>query len=151
MKLSCSVFGSLIFLSALFFVQNIEAGYSNNGRMQSKNLNLSIGGTLDNNGELIATESANLSCDTLSGEGLISSPQISIKTKVFAYTGKIDCSGKCTITASSPFDEQMFISSGGGEFIIIIDENPVNNKSKQANRSLTSSYNITDELLIQVE
>jgi len=45
----------------------------------------------------------------------------------------------------------MFIRSGGGEFIIIIDENPVNNKSKQANRSLTSSYNITDELLIQVE
>ena len=151
MKLSCSVFGSIIFLSALFCVQNVEAGFSNSGRMQSKNLNLSVGGTLDNNGELIGTESATLSCDTLSGKGSLSSPQISIKTKIFAYTGKIDCSGKCTIIASSPFDDKMFKRSGGGEFIIIIDENPVNKTTKQAIRSLTNDYNITDELLMQVE
>lgn len=120
--------------------------------MQSKNLNLSIGGTLDNNGELIGTESATLSCDTLSGKGLLSSPQISIKTKIFAYTGTIDCSGKCTIITNSPFDDKMFKRQGGGEFIIIIDENPVKNTSKQAVvRSLTCEYNITDELLMQVE
>jgi hypothetical protein len=119
--------------------------------MQSKNLNLSIVGTLDNNGELVGTESATLSCDTLSGKGVLSSPQISIKTKIFAYTGTIDCNGKCTIITNSPFDDKMFKRKGKGEFIIIIDENPVNNTPKQAVRSLACEYNITDELLIQVE
>ncbi|MBA2728359.1 MAG: hypothetical protein H0U49_09335 [Parachlamydiaceae bacterium] len=151
MNLSSSLFGSLIFLSTLLSMQNVEAGFSNSGRMQSKNISLSIGGTLDNNGELIGTESATLSCDTLSGKGLLSSPQISIKTEVFAYTGKIDCSGKCTIIANRPFDDKMFKRSGGGEFVIIIDDNPVNKTAKQAIHSFTTEYNITDELLIQVE
>jgi filamentous hemagglutinin len=128
-------------------VGNVEAGgFSNGGRMHSKNLNLSIGGTLDNNGELIGTESAAISCDTLSGKGLISSPQISIKTKLFAYTGTIDCNGKCTITTSSPFDQKMFKRSGGGEFIIIVDKT-----AKQAVKYLAEEYTITDELLLEVE
>ncbi len=151
MKLSFSIFASLIFLFTLMCVQHAEAGFSNNGRMQSKNLNLSIGGTLDNNGDLIGKESVTLSCDTLSGNGLICSPQISIKTKIFAYNGTIDCSGKCTITTSSPFDETMFKSQGGGEFIIILEENRVKNSSKQAFRRSTSEYEITDELSMQVE
>lgn len=147
MKLSNALFGGLIFLSTLLGVQNVEAGFSNNGRMQSRTLNLSVGGTLDNNGELIGTESANLSCDTLSGKGLISSPQISIKTKIFAYTGKINCNGKCTIITSSPFDEKMFKREGGGEFVIIIDTNP----ARKAVHSFTGEYEISDELLVEVE
>jgi hypothetical protein len=150
MKLSKTFFGSIIFLSTLFCVNNVEAGFSNSGKMQSKNLNLSVGGTLDNNGELIGIETATLSCDTLTGKGTISSPQISINTKIFAYTGKIDCSGKCTIIAGSSFNEKMFKRTGGGEFVIIIDENPSTSTTKQI-PSFADEYCITDELLIQVE
>lgn len=150
MKLSFSIFGKLLFLLTLLCVQNVEAGFSNSGRMQSRNLNLSIGGTLDNNGELIGTETATLSCDTFSGKGLLSSPQISIKTKIFAYTGTIECSGKCTIITSSPFDENMFKRSGEGEFVIIVVD-PNQAPAAHSHKSFTDGYNITDELLFQVE
>ena len=151
MKLSSTLFGSIIFLLTLLCMQHVEAGFSNAGRMQSKNLNLSVGGTLDNNGELIGIESIHASCETLSGKGLISSPQITIKTQIFAYTGTIDCSGKCTIITSQPFNEKIFKRGGRGEFIIIIDKNPVGKVGKKAIRSLTNECNITDELLIEVE
>lgn len=140
MKFSFSMFGSLFFLLTLLCVQNVEAGFSNSGRMQSKNLNISVGGTLDNNGELIGTESANLSCDTLSGKGLIRSPQISIKTKIFAFTGTIDCDGQCTIITSAPFDDKMFKRKGKGEFIIIVDENPGKSTTQQTIKSSIRSY-----------
>lgn len=142
-----SLFGSLLFFLALLSTQNAEAGFSNNGRMQSTNLNLNVGGTLDNNGELIGTESAKISCDTLSGKGVITSPEISIKTGIFAYTGKIECSGKCIIIAKSPFNEKMFKRSGKGEFIIIIDKKAI----EQTSRSFMGEYTITDELLMEVE
>ena len=151
MKLSFSAIGCLLFMLTFFYIQNVEAGFSNNGRMQSNHLNLSVGGTLDNNGVLIGTESATISCDTLSGKGLLQSPQISIKAKIFAYTGTIDCNGKCTIITSIPFDESMFKRTGGGEFIIVIDESSGNDYSKQKTKSLTSDYNITDGLEFQVD
>lgn len=116
-------FIALNFGFTLFAMQNVEAGFSNNGRMQSKNLNLSIGGTLDNNGELIGVESLTLSSDTLSGKGLISSPHISINTKTFAFTGTIECNGTCTIITRHSFDARMFKRRGAGEFIIVVDEN----------------------------
>lgn len=130
MNLSNTFFRTLIFLSVLFCMQNVKADFSTNSRMQAKYLQLSVGGTLNNNGELFGTESATLSCDTFSGKGLLRSPQISIKTKTFAYTGKIDCSGKCTIIASKPFNKKMFKHTGGGELIIIIDENQDNKITK---------------------
>ncbi|MCE5316423.1 MAG: hypothetical protein LLG04_03545 [Parachlamydia sp.] len=146
MKFSYAACGSLIFFLTLLCVQNVEAGFSNSGRMQSKNLNLSIGGTLDNNGELNGSETATLSCETLSGKGLIKSPQISIKTKIFAYTGTIECSETCTIVASKSFDESMFKRKGNGEFVIIIEE-----KNDKKNTAPSGSYDITDQLLLQVE
>lgn len=122
--MSSKVIGSILFLLALVVVQTAEAGFSTNGRMQSKNLNLSIGGVLENNGQLIGLDAANLSCDRLTGKGLISAPQITIKAKTFAFTGVIECDGKCTITTSSPFNERMFKKRGNGEFVIIIEESP---------------------------
>ncbi len=141
---------AIVFLFTLFCIQNVEAGYSNNGRMQAKNLNLSVGGTLDNNGELIGTESANLSCDTLSGKGFIRSPQISIETNIFAFTGTIDCGNKCTIISKTPFDEKMFKRKGDGEFVILI-ENSEKTTDKNSARSMTVDYQITDELIMQVD
>lgn len=147
MKSSYATFGSLFFFLTLLCVHNAEAGsFSNSGRMKSNNLNLSIGGTLDNNGELTGVETATISCETLSGKGLIKSPQISIKTKIFAFTGTIDCGETCTITANKSFDESMFKRKGEGEFVIIIDE-----KADKKNSAPAGSYNITDQLLLQVD
>lgn len=144
MKSSFAAFGSLILCLALLTVQNAEAGFSNSGRMKSKNLNISVNGTLDNNGELTGSETATLSCETLSGKGLIKSPQISIKTKIFAFTGTIDCSEECTIISSTPFDETMFKRLGNGKFVIIVDATAVNSPNG-------SGYDITDELYMLVE
>jgi hypothetical protein len=140
-----------IYLITVFCSQNAEAGFSNSGKMQSKNLNLTVGGTLDNNGELIGTESANIGCDTLSGKGVIRSPQITIQSKLFAYTGIIDCSGKCIITVSSPFNEKMFKRKGGGEFIIIIDEKFDKQANVQHKALMHSDYEISDELQVVVD
>jgi hypothetical protein len=146
MKLSIKTMGYLLFVFTFLCIQNVEAGFSNNGRMQSKNLNLNIGGTLDNNGELIGTESATIVCDTISGKGLLSSPQISLKAKVFAYTGTIDCAGKCTIVTASAFNEGMFKRTGGGEFVIVVDPNLGQNSPKKS-----FNYSITDELEVEVD
>lgn len=139
-------------LLTVFCIQSVEAGFYNNGRMQSRNLNLSVRGTLDNNGELIGAETANLVCDTLSGKGLIRSPQISIQTKVFAYTGTIDCDGSCVIISSTPFDEKMFKRTGKGEFAIVIDESlgKADIPTPKALRQ-NDDYEIRDELLFSVE
>ncbi len=114
------------FLSLLLFLFaysiHAEAAFSNNGRMQSTDLNLSIGGTLDNDGELIGVETAKISCETLTGKGLIRAPDILIKAKFFAFTGTIDCSNTCTIITSAPFNEAMCQRTGGGEWIVIIHE-----------------------------
>lgn len=99
----------------------VECGFSNHGIWRSENINLVVNGTLENEGELIGSNSATLCCETLSGSGLIQAPQIIIKTKAFAYTGKIDCSGKCLVIASHIFDEHMFERSGDGEFVILYD------------------------------
>lgn len=137
-----------LLLLSVFSTQTVEAGLSNGGRMQSTHLQLSVGGTLDNNGELIGTETANLACDTLSGKGLIRSPQISIRAKLFAYTGTIDCNGKCTIVTSAPFNEKMFKRKGGGEFVILIDEKLGKKAEVQAGEF---DYEISDGLQISVE
>ncbi|MFY7843475.1 MAG: hypothetical protein ACOVOR_05645 [Rhabdochlamydiaceae bacterium] len=118
LKLSSIRFMILAFFLPLFFA-NLEAGFFNTGTMHTRHLILSTKGTLDNSGKLIGTESASISCDNLSGKGLISSPQISINTNVFNYTGTIECSGKCTIVVNNSFDANMFKRQGGGEFIII--------------------------------
>lgn len=129
---------------SLMSFKTLEAGFSNSGRMQSKNLTLSVGGTLDNNGELIGSESANLSCDTLSGKGLIQSPQITIQTETFAYKGTIDCSGICTIRSAQPFDEKMFTRKGAGKFIITIDPK----LKKKGPSPVIFDYVIDDQLVI---
>lgn len=154
MKYPMFLISGLICLLTVFCAQHVEAGFSNSGRMQSKNLNISVGGTLDNNGELIGSETATLSCDTLSGKGLIRSPQMTIKAKIFAYTGTIDCTGKCTIISSTPFDEKIFKREGKGEYIIVIDENF--GKQTQVHMHATTSlnhidYEISDELQMSVE
>lgn len=101
-------------------IQSLEAGFSNGGRFQSTNLQLNVGGTLENNGELIGTASADITCDTITGKGAIRSPHIIIRTQTFAFKGVIDCHGKCTIIVGTPFDANMFKRRGGGEFIIVV-------------------------------
>ncbi len=112
----------IVLLLSLFCCFQLNAGFSNSGKMQSKNLQISTGGTLENNGELIGTTSATLCCDTLSGNGLIQAPSISITAKTFDFKGTIDCSNCCTITTATPFKKKMFKRSGGGEFIFVVDE-----------------------------
>lgn len=150
MKISSTFFG-LIFLLTFFCFQNAEAGFNNAGRMQSKNLHLSIGGTLDNSGELIGTESAYISCDTITGKGAIRSPQIQLEAAIFAFTGTIDCSGKCTIVTSKSFDERMFKRTGGGEFTVVIDENLGKRKSKEIAEELLNNDTVTDGLEVVTE
>lgn len=118
-----SLFFCFTIFTFAFFLTPMEAGFSNSGRMQSRNLQLCVGGTLDNQGELIGTESANLSCDTLTGKGLISAPMITIKAKIFAFTGRIHCTNQCLIITSQPFNERMFKALGGGQFTVVVDDN----------------------------
>ena len=158
MKLSISIVGSLMCCLSLFCTSQVEAGFTNSGRMQSNQLNLSVGGTLDNNGELIGIESANIKCDTLSGKGLIKLSQITIKAKLFAFTGVIECDGKCTITTGSTFNKKMFKRKGKGEFVFVIDENL--GKALNPSMSIDSyiignenddDYCLDDELQLLVE
>lgn len=133
----------LILGCVLLCATHAHAGFSNGGTMKSNNLNLSIGGTLDNNGSLIGTQSAYIKCDTITGKGLISSPQITLKAKIFAYTGTIDCSGICTIITSSPVDVNLFKRTGGGQFVYVVDANQV--------KHLQGEYLIQDTLDFQTE
>lgn len=96
--------------------------FSTSGKVQMNHLYLAVEGTLNNDGHLIGTHSANLLCHTLAGSGVIKSPEVMIKAHVFAFTGVIDCSGKCMIIAKRAFDESLFTRRGGGEFIIVVDE-----------------------------
>ena len=137
----------LIFSLFLLFYTSLYAGFFNSGTMQSKSLNLSIGGTLENNGELIGIESARISCDTFSGKGILRAPDIQLKTAVFAYTGTIDCSGKCTITTSESFNQKMFKRRGGGEFKIIIDKN----LGEQVSSFMEMDYCIDDGLSMTMD
>jgi hypothetical protein len=121
-----------ILVAVLSGVASVEAGFTNTGTFQSRNLNLNFGGTLQNDGQLLASETAKLGCDVLAGTGLIRSPQITIKTSVFAYTGIIDCSGVCTIFTAQAFDDNMFSKVGGGEFIVVVDESLALSKHVQA-------------------
>ncbi|MGA8163561.1 MAG: hypothetical protein WB791_00870 [Waddliaceae bacterium] len=150
MKCSFSAIGCLLAAAASFCLQHVEAGFSNPGRMESKHLNIDIHGTLDNNGELIGRESATISCDTISGKGLIQAPEISLTTKIFAFTGTIECSEKCTIVTSASFDEKMFENTGEGEFIIVVDENSEEGgEEKPTLKSLAAHDIITDGLEVQ--
>lgn len=134
---------SLLCLYCLFFMQSVQAGsFINSGRMQLRNVNISVNWTFDNNGELIGTDTANIECETITGKGVIRSPQISIKTKIFAYTGTIDCSEKCTITVSTPFKDTMFKRKGKGEFTVIIDES----LEKKPVPSAAIDYTLSDEV-----
>lgn len=144
--------GVYAFFSLMLFFEifscgiKLEAGFSNNGRFQSNCLNLTVNGTLDNNGQLIGLESAYISCHTLSGNGLILSPSITIQAELFAFTGTIECSGKCVIITRVPFNENMFGRRGGGEFVIIVDENLGKNFPKFS----ADYFVISDELLAQI-
>src|SRR5690242_13144831 len=113
---------SILFALTVLFTGFAEAGFINGGKFQGKQLNLNVAGTLENNGQLIGTESARINCDTITGKGLIESPDITLRTHTFAYTGTINCSGKCVIISSTPFNEKMFKRMGKGEFIIVHDE-----------------------------
>jgi len=137
------------FILALLCFSNAEAGFTNNGRMQGNNLNISVNGTLDNNGELIGHQSMNLSSDTISGSGLIRSPEMSIKTKIFAFTGTIDCLGKCSITSATPFDENMFKRSGNGVITITVNGNLNRELSNKAFKDEVIDYTITDEFVVE--
>ncbi|SCA63468.1 Uncharacterized protein SCG7109_AP_00080 [Chlamydiales bacterium SCGC AG-110-M15] len=140
MKIS-KLFASLTCLAvfvAAFIANPVEAGFSNNGHFQSKNLNLSSQTVLDNNGELVGSESVKLSCGTLTGTGLIKAPRVEIKTKLFAYTGTIDCDGECIIRVSQVFDETMFKRAGAGEFIIVIEPTIEDAPQAKMNKKINS-------------
>jgi hypothetical protein len=81
---------------------------------------------------------------------VIRSPQIVINSKIFAYTGTIDCSGKCIITAGSAFNEKMFKRKGKGEFIIVIDEQ-LGKQAGAKHKAMNRDYEISDELLVIVD
>ncbi|MFA6916199.1 MAG: hypothetical protein WC222_07365 [Parachlamydiales bacterium] len=125
MKLK-NLFTCCLIVLATCFAINLEASFINNGRFLSDAVRLNVGGTLDNNGEIIGRTSINLSCEALVGKGKIQAPKIVIKTKIFAYTGKISCSESCIIIVSEPFNEKMFKKEGSGKFDIIVDsdDNP---------------------------
>ena len=91
-------------------ISTVSAGFYNGGTFQSKNLNLNIGGTLENNGSLIGTESANVTCGTFAGDknGLLKSPVITLTTDVFNYKGTIECSDQCTIYVKEAFNKKIF-------------------------------------------
>lgn len=108
-------------LCVLLASSHLEATFNNTGRFLSDNVALNVGGTLDNNGEIIGRTSLALSCDVLTGKGLIQSPKVVIKAKHFAYTGKISCTESCTIIVSEPFNESMFTKHGKGKLEIIVD------------------------------
>jgi len=120
-----SLIGYVSIALALSFLalQNVEGGFTVNGRFQSDNLQIHIGGTLEVNGELIGHNSATIYCRAVAGKGLIQSPSIFLQTQEFAFTGTVHCEGVCTIIAKVPFDETGFKRSGNGEFIVLIDPN----------------------------
>lgn len=93
--------------------------FNNAGTFRAPNINVSAETTLRNDGVFIATEKITLKAgETIEGTGLIQAPLIEILTKKFAFTGTIDCSGKCTIQTEEPVDTATFTSKGGGEFVI---------------------------------
>lgn len=104
--------------------KHLEAGFSNNGTMRSNKIMLHVRGNLDNNGSLIGRESADISCGSFTGSGLLEAPVIHLSTDLFAYTGIIRCSQECIITATRPFDENMFTRQGEGTFTFIITPSP---------------------------
>lgn len=150
MKNLYSNVGKILFALTVLCTGFAEAGFSNSGKFQSRNLNLSVGGTLENNGELIGTETAKLSCETLTGKGIINSPEITIRTNIFAYTGTINCTGKCVIIASTPFNEKMFKRVGKGEFIIVYDEAQLA-KGLHHTHASVHEYEFSDQLSLEIE
>lgn len=131
----------------LFLSSSLHAGnFSTSGKVQMNHLYLAVDGTLNNNGQLIGTHSAHLLSHTLAGGGVIKSPEILIKTHVFAFTGVIDCSEKCLIIAKRAFDENLFTRKGGGEFTIVIDEN-LGKGEEQYNGCKGLEYHLREESL----
>jgi hypothetical protein len=115
----------LFFLTTLCTIivcmsSSVDAALSNSGVLQLKHVSLGVNGTLNNTGELIGIDAIDLTCDTLTGDGLIKSPQIKIETSIFAFTGIIDCTGQCTIVTGQPFDESMFTRIGEGDFNFVL-------------------------------
>ncbi|GEM_PF-2069014 len=105
MKKSVAILSCLF---TLFFGAQAHAGFVFEGYMESKNLNLSVGGTFENNGTLFGTEALKLSCGTLVGTGLIKSDKVvSIRTKEFGFTGDIEYTERCVITVKEDFDRNI--------------------------------------------
>lgn len=98
-----------------------EAGFINDGIIKMKDLNLSVIGTLENNGTLVGTESAKIACETLTGKGLIQSPRLTIRADVFNFRGKIFCEEECIILTPVLIDENIFTFEGGGKLEFVID------------------------------
>lgn len=130
----------LRFLSSLLFAVlsfsaplNLAADFNNTSRLVSDNVRLNVSGQYENSGQIIGRNSICLNCDALTGNGRIRAPKITIKTKVFNFTGSISCSETCTIITSEPFDEKMFKRKGGGKFEIIVNSDE---PSKKTNKSV---------------
>jgi len=71
-----------------------------------------------NDGSMIGQE-IDLTCGgVFKGTGYVESPQITITTEQFEYTGTIKSDGVCTIMTREPFDVGMFKREGTGEFIV---------------------------------
>jgi len=93
---------------------------ANTQTMQARNFKLTVRGTLENEGEILGTESAKIRTDALTGDGLIKAPKVNITTKTFAYTGTIECEESCKIVVGEPFDENIFKKVGPGKFEIVV-------------------------------
>jgi hypothetical protein len=137
---------SLLLFCLICTKEQANASYINNGRLEARNLNLTIGGALENEGELVGKEAVHIVCDTFLGKGLIQGPKINLKTNLFVYKGVINCSERCVITTSQPFDESMFVRQGKGEFVFVIDENLERRGMDLDFNSLSESSYVTDEL-----
>lgn len=119
--LTCSFFATF-FCSTKVFGGFYIGTLHNKGTWQGQNINLDTDMTV-NTGKIVAVESIDLTAkEELSGDGLIEAPVIHISVKTFTFTGTINCSKTCVITAETPFDQSMFKREGNGEFIIKIEE-----------------------------
>lgn len=120
--MNCRYF-SVITLSSLCFIQSAypTKNFSNAGVLSGNRVSLEVTEEINNAGKITAREKIELICQSLTGNGTMSAPEIAMHVGKFNFQGTIECSKKCIILAREPFDENCFKRIGGGEFEIRID------------------------------
>ena len=99
-----------------------SANCDNAGTMSLTNSNFRVRETFNNTGKVIAQETNECVCGTLTGDGLFKGHIINIIAKDFQFSGVIECDGECHITTAKPFDHSICTFSGNGTVEFIIDE-----------------------------